>query len=187
MPLRIRMATGDDAAAMAEIYAPVVRDTAISFELVPPTEDEFRSRIRGFLDLAPCLVAEDGGRVVGYAYGSAFRARPAYRFSVETTVYVREGERRRGVARALYGDLLPRLQRQRFRTAIAGVTLPNPASVGLHESLGFRPVGVFHRVGFKFGAWHDVGFWERPFGEFPADPPEPLPVREGQPERPPSD
>jgi L-amino acid N-acyltransferase YncA len=171
----IRLATEDDAAAVAEIYAPVVRDTAISFEIVPPDADAFRTKIREFLRLAPWLVCEETGRVTGYAYASTFRPRPAYRFTVETTVYVHAGARGRGVGRALYDDLLPRLVRQGFRTAVAGITLPNAPSVALHEAAGFAPIGVFRKVGFKFGRWHDVGFWQRDLAPHVDDPPEPLP------------
>lgn len=176
MPHLIRLATEADAEAVAEIYAPVVRDTAISFEMLPPDAAAFRERIKDVLRLAPWLVREDDGRITGYAYASIFRARPAYRFTVETTVYVREGQRGRGVGRSLYDDLLPRLVRQGFRRAIGGITLPNAASVALHEALGFTPVGVFRAVGFKFGRWHDVGFWERELGPLVDAPPETLPV-----------
>lgn len=174
---RIRFATEGDAEAVAAIYAPVVRDSAVSFELVPPDGAEFRRRMREVLALAPWLVLEEEGSIAGYAYASAFRARPAYRFTVETTVYVRADARGRGVGRALYDDLLPRLVRQGFRRAVAGVTLPNPASVRLHEAAGFTPCGVFRRVGFKFGAWHDVGFWERELAPPVDEPPEPRPAR----------
>lgn len=176
MPHRIRLATEADAEAFADIYAPVVRDTAISFEMVPPDAAEFRERLRNVLRLAPWLVREDDGCVTGYAYATTFRARPAYRFTVETAVYVRESHRGRGVGRSLYDELLPRLVRQGFRRVIAGVTLPNAASVALHEGVGFTPVGVFRAVGFKFGKWHDVGFWERQLGPLVPTPPETTPV-----------
>ena len=177
MPHLIRLATEADAPAFAEIYAPVVRDTAISFEMVPPDAAEFRERLRNVLRLAPWIVREDDGRVTGYAYATSFRARPAYRFTAETSVYVRTGERGRGVGRSLYEELLARLVRQGFRRAIGGITLPNAASVALHESLGYTPVGVFRAVGFKFGKWHDVGFWERQLAPLVDAPPETLPVR----------
>jgi L-amino acid N-acyltransferase YncA len=176
MPHSIRLATEDDAAAVAAIYAPVVLETPVSFELVPPDAAEIRSRMREILKVGPYLVREDDGEVVGYAYAGAFRARPAYRFTVETSVYIRADARGRGVGRSLYGVLLPCLVEQGYRRAIAGVTLPNAASVGLHEAMGFRPVGVFRNVGFKFGTWHDVGFWEREIAPHVAAPPEPRPV-----------
>src|SRR5258706_11941380 len=141
--MRIRLATDDDAAAIAEIYAPIVRDSATSFELVPPGADEMRARVRDVLKLAPWLVREDDGVVVGYAYATKFRARPAYRFTVETSIHVREGVRGRGVGRSLYDELFRRLAAQGFRRLVAGITLPNAASVALHEAFGFAPVGVF--------------------------------------------
>jgi L-amino acid N-acyltransferase YncA len=176
MPHLIRLATEDDAVAMAAIYAPYVRETAISFELEPPDAAAFRTKIRDVLKLAPWLVCEDAGVVVGYAYASSFRARPAYRFTVETSVYVRSDTRSRGVGRALYGELIDRLVHQRFRRAIGGMTVPNAASARLHQALGFERVGVFREVGFKFGQWHDVEFWERELASRVEAPVGPLPV-----------
>jgi phosphinothricin acetyltransferase len=178
MPAQIRLAAESDAAAMVDIYAPVVRDTVISFELVPPTVDEFRARVRDISAFAPFLVYEQDGRVVGYAYASKFRARAAYRFTVETTVYVHADFRGRGVGRALYDALLRCLRLQGFRRAIGGITLPNAASVGLHEATGFTKCAVFAKVGFKFGAWHDVGFWELELAPHVADPTEPRAIDE---------
>jgi phosphinothricin acetyltransferase len=176
MPASIRLATESDAEPMLAIYAPVVRDTAISFELEPPDANEFRSRIARVMQLAPWLVYEVDGAVAGYAYATRFRARPAYRFTAETTVYVHAAHRGRGVGRALYTVLLDALRLQGFRRAVGGIALPNDASVALHENAGFRPVGVFTRVGFKFGRWHDVGFWDMELAEAVPDPPEPLPL-----------
>jgi phosphinothricin acetyltransferase len=156
----IRSASIADAAAMLETYAPIVRDTAISFELEPPTLDEFAARVAKVQEHAPWLVYDDDG-ILGYAYASKFRERPAYRFTVETTVYVRADARGKGVGRALYDELFRQLRELGFVTALAVIALPNPASVALHESIGFKPVGVFHRVGFKFDRWHDTGWWER--------------------------
>lgn len=173
MPAKIRLAAESDAAAMVGIYAPVVEGTVISFELVPPSVDEFRSRVRDISAYAPCLVYEHDGGVVGYAYASKFRARPAYRFTVETTVYVHADHRGRGVGRALYRSLLACLRLQGFRRAVGGITLPNAASVALHETMGFTKCAVFAKVGFKFGGWHDVGFWELELAPHVADPTEP--------------
>jgi len=178
MPATIRLFVESDAAAMAAIYAPVVEGTAISFELVPPSVDEFRSRVRDISASAPCLVYVEDGRVVGYAYASKFRPRPAYRFTVETTVYVHADHRGRGVGRALYTALLRCLRLQGFRRAVGGITLPNPGSVGLHEAMGFTKCAVFAKVGFKFGGWHDVGFWELELAPHVADPPEPRAIAE---------
>jgi phosphinothricin acetyltransferase len=157
----IRLAEERDAASVAAIYGYYVRETAITFDLVEPDAAAFAERFRDVLGLAPWLVCEDGGEITGYAYAAAFRERPAYRFTVETSVYVRNDARKRGVGSGLYADLIPRLVRQGFKRAIAGMTLPNPASAMLHAAFGFEPLGTFHHVGFKFGRWHDVQFWER--------------------------
>ncbi len=156
----IRLAVPADARGAAAIYAPVVAGSAISFEEDVPTADEMERRIRANLAFAPWLVCADGERVEGYAYASRHRERAAYRWCVDVSVYVRDGCRRGGVGRALYASLFALLRVQGFHAAHAGITLPNAASVGLHESLGFRPVGVYRRVGFKRGAWHDVGWWQ---------------------------
>ena len=165
----LRPATLADAAAVAAVYAPYVRDTVISFESVPPDEAEMGARIARTLPRFPWLVVEDA-RVRGFAYAGAHRERTAYRWSVDVSVYVDLGARRTGLGRQLYGALLGLLGEQGYAQAFAGITLPNPASVGLHEALGFRPVGVFRDVGHKFGSWHDVGWWQRPL-RAPADPP----------------
>jgi L-amino acid N-acyltransferase YncA len=159
MARRIRVAMPADADQIQAIYAPIVRDTTISFEDEPPTAEEMAGRIAGTLSTHPYLVCEEDGRVLGYIYASAFRARAAYRWSVETTVYIDGRTRRSGVGRALYEALLPILRRQGFHSAFAGIALPTAGSVGLHEALGFRSVGVYQDVGFKQGQWRDVGWW----------------------------
>jgi phosphinothricin acetyltransferase len=166
----IRLATADDAEAVAGIYRPYVESTVISFEVVPPTPDEMRARMTGTLARFPWLVFEDADRVVGYAYASAHHTRAAYQWSVDTAVYIHQDFHRKGIGRQLYLALFPMLIAQRFVNAYAGVTLPNDKSVGLHESLGFRPVGIYRNVGFKMGQWHDVGWWHRPLGPLPASP-----------------
>jgi phosphinothricin acetyltransferase len=150
-----------DAATCAAIYAPYVRDTVISLEAVAPTEREFSERIERISVGYPWLVAEDRGVLVGYAYASQHRERAAYRWAADVTVYLDAAHHRRGVGRALYTTLFGLLVRQGMHVVCAGVTLPNEASVGLHESLGFTPIGVYHRIGWKFGAWWDVGWWQR--------------------------
>ncbi|ACL63929.1 GCN5-related N-acetyltransferase [Anaeromyxobacter dehalogenans 2CP-1] len=157
---QIRMATLDDAGDVAEIYGAVVAGTPISFELEPPGPGEMARRMAAVLELAPWLVCEEDGRVDGYVYASRHHDRAAYRWSVDVTVYVRDGRRRGGLGRALYTALLELLRAQGFHAAHAGITLPNAGSVGLHEALGFRPIGVYPRVGWKMGAWHDVGYWQ---------------------------
>lgn len=154
--MAIRLATPDDGAAVAAIYAPVVRDTVISFEVDPPSVAEMAARIAATLPHYPYLVAEEAGRVVGYAYAGAHRARAAYGWSVEPSVYVAAGAQGRGVGRALYMPLFAILRAQGFASAYAGATLPNDASLGLHRAMGFEDVGVFRQVGFKHGRWHDV-------------------------------
>ena len=173
MAATIRLACADDAAQVQAIYAPVVRDTAISFEVDPPDVSEMGRRIRGTLTRLPWLVCERDGEVLGFAYAARHRERAAYRWSVDVSVYVDQQARRAGVGRGLYVSLLALLARQHFAAAHAGITLPNTASVGLHQALGFVPVGVYRAVGFKLGAWWDVGWWQRRLGE-PAVPPVPL-------------
>ena len=158
--MKIRSATAADASAILAIYAPVVRDTIISFETEVPSVAEIAQRIDTTLAMHPYLVAEMDGAVAGYAYAGEHRARSAYRWSVDVTVYVAAPARRLGIARALYGRLLPMLAERQFHAAFAGIALPNPASVGLHEAMGFSPVGIYREVGFKFGRWHDVGWWQ---------------------------
>lgn len=142
----IRLATVDDAPQIQSIYAPIVVETAISFELEPPSVEEMRRRIETTLLAYPWLVCEWDG-VIGYAYAGVFRSRPAYQWTVEVSAYVHAAHRGKGVARALYTSLFECLRVQGFRTALAGIVLPNSASVALHEGLGFRSVGVFHHVG----------------------------------------
>lgn len=160
--MNIRPARADDAAAIVAIYAPIVRDTAISFELAPPSVDEVRERIGKTLRDLPWLVAEDAqGRLDGYVYASRHRERPAYQWSVDVTAYVRDGARRTGVGKGLYLVLFSELVALGYFQAFAGIAIPNPASVALHESLGFQPIGIYRQVGFKLGAWHDVGWWQK--------------------------
>jgi L-amino acid N-acyltransferase YncA len=158
----IRDATERDAAACAAIYAPYVTDTAITFETEPPTPAELAGRIAAARRGHAWLVLEDAGRVAGYAYGGPYKERAAYRWSCEVSVYLERGRRRTGGGRALYTALLDRLAARGFRTAVAGMTLPNEASVGLHRAMGFVPVGVYRRIGWKHGAWHDVAWVQRP-------------------------
>ena len=170
----IRLATLEDAAAVAEIYRPYVESTVITFEVVPPTNDEMRSRMAGVLARLPWLVAEDAGRIVGYAYASPHRERAAYQWSVDTAVYLHRDAHRKGIGRSLYSALFPMLVRQGFVNAYAGITLPNEKSVGLHEAMGFLPVGIYRNVGFKAGQWLDVGWWHLPLRPLPATPQPPV-------------
>jgi L-amino acid N-acyltransferase YncA len=168
----IRVATVDDAAQLLAIYAPIVEHTFISFETEPPSVAAMGERIASVLPGHPWLVFEDGQGVAGYVYAGAHKMRPAYRWSVDVTVYIAERARRRGVGQALYQALFDVLRRQGFHMAYAGIALPNPGSVGLHEAMGFQPIGVYPKVGFKLGDWRDVGWWSlelQPMGE-PSEP-----------------
>jgi phosphinothricin acetyltransferase len=167
---------GRDAAACAAIYAPYVESTPISFEERPPAVAEMAARIERVSATHPWLVAEAGGEVAGYAYGCRLHERAAYRWTAEVSVYVAEARRGEGIGRALYEALFERLRRQRFQVAFAGITLPNEASVSLHERLGFAGAGTSRRIGWKQGRWHDVSWWQLDLSPPGGDPPpEPLP------------
>ena len=160
--MNMRSATPEDAPAIAAIYAPIVRGTTISFELVPPTADEMRSRILSTLKGLPWLVSLDAiGAISGYAYASKHRERAAYQWSVDVSAYVRDDCRGQGIGKRLYERLFQELVDLGYYQAFAGIALPNEASVALHESVGFRPIGVYRNVGHKHGAWRDVGWWQR--------------------------
>jgi len=157
-----------DAGACASIYAPYVRDTAISFEEVPPTPAEMAERIDRLTTTHAWLVAEDHHEILGYAYACPHRERAAYRWTTEVSVYVDGRQQRRGAGRRLYDSLLNSLTEQGYQVALAVIGLPNDPSVAFHEAFGFEPAGVFHRLGFKFGEWWDVGWWELDLAGGPA-------------------
>ena len=169
----IRDATPDDGAACAAIYEPYVTDTSITFEYEPPTPDEMAERIAKAHREHAWLVAEDDGRVVGYAYAGRYKERAAYRWACEVSVYLEPGRRRGGTGRALYEALFERLVARGFRTAVAGMTLPNPASEGLHRALGFEPIGVYRGIGWKHGRWHDVAWTQKALATGDGAPAEP--------------
>jgi phosphinothricin acetyltransferase len=158
---RLRSASSADAAAICAIYNTYVATTAISFEEEPVAEPEMARRIAevGAAGL-PWLVLEVDGQLAGYAYATRWRVRPAYRFSVESSIYLDRACAGRGLGRLLYGALLDQLRQRELHLVIGGIALPNEASVGLHEALGFRKVAHFTEVGMKFGRWIDVGYWE---------------------------
>lgn len=162
-----------DGPALAEIYRPAVTDNATSFELDPPDGGEMARRAAQCMERTPWLVYERDGRVLGYAYAGTHRERAAYQWSVEVSAYVHQDAHRQGIGRALYASLFAALVVQGFRNAYAGVTLPNDASVALHTGVGFTPVGVYRGIGYKFGAWHDVGWFERALAPRVLDPPLP--------------
>jgi phosphinothricin acetyltransferase len=178
MTTRIRLATPADGPALARIYRPAVTDSATSFELEPPDAVEMASRVAKVLERTPWLVCEMHEQVVGYAYAGRHRDRPAYQWSVEVSAYVSGDVRRAGVGRGLYASLFTTLALQGFRNAYAGVTLPNPGSIALHTAVGFTPIGVFREIGFKHGAWHDVGWFERQLSPRDASPGAPVPLPE---------
>jgi len=161
----IRSATEHDIAAIRDIYAPYVTETAISLEDEVPSLEVARERLRQGSERFPWLVYEEAGAILGYAYAGAFRTRPAYAWSVESTVYVRKNEHGKGIGRALYERLFDILRRQGAINILAVISLPNDASVQLHERLGFKPVARIADAGYKLGAWWDVGFWQRSFAK----------------------
>jgi phosphinothricin acetyltransferase len=170
----LRAATPDDAAAVAAIYANYVTGSIVTFELDPPSPEEMAGRMAAVAGRYPWIVAEEeGGGLAGYAYACPFRARPAYRFAVETSVYLRADAAGRGLGTALYAPLLAAVEVQGYTQAIAAIALPNDASVRLHERLGFAHIGTYAKVGYKLERWVDVGLWQRPLaaaGTPPADP-----------------
>lgn len=178
MDAEIRVAAEADAEGMLEIYGPVVRETVISYEERPPSIEEFRSRIHSVLERMPWLVCVVGGDIAGYAYAAPFRPRAGYRWTAELTVYVHPAYYRRRVGRALYTALLRCLAGQGYRTAVAIIALPNPASVGLHESMGFRRAGVLEKMGFKHGKWVDDGVWQLDIQPGVIVPAEPIPLND---------
>ncbi|MYD08976.1 MAG: N-acetyltransferase family protein [Chloroflexi bacterium] len=174
----IRLATTADAAAIHQIYAPIVRETHISFELSVPDVAEIAARIRQTRAQYPWLVCEIDGRLAGYAYASVFRARRAYQWTTETTVYVHPDFQRRGVSRALYRSLIAVLRAQGYCNAVGVIALPNEASIRAHEAAGFRKIGVFENVGFKAGNWRHTGWWQLELRPMPEAPPPPQPIAE---------
>jgi L-amino acid N-acyltransferase YncA len=178
MTAHIRLALHEDAEQIAAIYAPFCTDTAVSFENVAPTATEMAERIRKITERLPWLVLDDDGRIAGYVYASPHRERAAYRWAVDVAAYVSPDYRRRGVGSALYAALFRVLAIQGYFKTYAGVTLPNPASERLHESIGFQRIGEYRGVGYKFGKWHDVRWYQRSLQPERPDPPPALPLTE---------
>ena len=160
-----RFASEDDAAQLLDVYAPYVRNTAVSFEYEVPSLQEFMERIRAVTQNYPYLICEVGGRIAGYAYAQRQRERAAYGWNAELSVYLRQAYVRRGIGRAFYTALLDILHMQGVENVYGCVTVPNAGSERLHEAMGFRRIGVFHRTGYKLGAWHDVAWFEKRIGE----------------------
>lgn len=169
----IRLATEGDSASILKIYAPYITDTVVTFEYQVPTEGEFKERIANIQKKYPWLVCEIDGSVVGYAYASRFREREAYKWSVGFSVYVDPGYHRKNIGKALYFALFQTLKLQGFYNAYAGVTIPNIKSEGLHESVGFKEIGIYQNVGYKFGSWHDVKWYSLKINEHSPSPGDP--------------
>ncbi|MGI8676398.1 MAG: GNAT family N-acetyltransferase [Nocardioidaceae bacterium] len=172
MTVIVRAATPADAGAIATIYGPVITDTAMSFEESPPDPAEIRRRMLVPPRL-PWLVAQQSNRIAGYAYASPHRSRPAYRWSLDCSIYLDLGFRSMGLGRLLYERLTTELAELGYVSLFAGIALPNPVSVRFHEVMGFEAVGVFRKVGYKLGAWRDVGWWQRTLTDLPEQPSEP--------------
>jgi len=173
MSIEFRAARPDDAAGILSIYAPYCESSTVSFEIIAPTVEQMCDRITRITARYPWLVAEIDGRVVGYVYASQHRERAAYRWMIDVAVYVAPRQQRRGLGRALYSALFSILRHQNYVKAFAGITLPNPGSIGLHEALGFRPIAVYRGVGYKAGRWLDVGWWQLDLQPEGGDPREP--------------
>lgn len=170
MPPTVRLATPDDASGCLVIYRPFVESTHTTFETEVPTIDAFARRIETTLEIRPWVVAEDDGKVIGYAYASPIKDRAAYQWSVEVAVYVADNARRRGIGRALYEALFRCLAGQGFVNAVGIIALPNDASIALHESLGFQKISHLKEIGFKLGKWHDSAWWQKRLAELPSHP-----------------
>jgi phosphinothricin acetyltransferase len=172
----VRAASQQDAASVTCVYAPYVRDTTVTFEVEPPDAHAMARRIADTVGMYPWLVAENAAaEIVGYAYAGRHRERPAYRWTIDTTIYIDRAYRRAGVGTKLYGSLLEMLRRQGFRSAFAEIVLPNAGSVGLHERMGFNKIGIHHDVGFKLGSWCDIGYWRLGLGSGTAPESDPTP------------
>lgn len=168
--INIRPIKLEDAGDVLDIYKEYIINTAISFEYEVPTLDEFSDRIRTITKQYPWLVYETEGRVVGYAYGCTHRQRTAYNWSVETAIYVAHDTHRKGVGKALYATLFDKLKEAGFYTAFAGMTMPNDKSEQLHIACGFSEIGVFKNIGYKFGKWHDVKWFQKELGDYASQP-----------------
>lgn len=178
--IEIRAATPDDAVRIAAIYEPYVVTSAVSFEDEAPSAATIAERMQLKDGLYPWLVAvsTDEGTVLGFSYASRFRERPAYRFAVETSVYVAGELQRNGVGRMLYEALVDTLETQGFTQALANIALPNDASIKLHEALGFFRAGIYREIGYKHGQWRDVGLWQRELAQPVVPPVEPRSFRD---------
>lgn len=170
----IRAVNISDTEAMLEIYKPYVENTPVTFEMTVPTLEEFATRIKTFTERYPWLVAEDEGRVIGYAYATKHREREAYQWCVESSVYVLEEYHHKGIAKELYAELFDILRSYGHVNVYAGITVPNEKSVSFHTRMGFEAVGIYRNIGYKLGRWHDVFWMVKTINEHRADPPVPV-------------
>lgn len=159
--VKLRIATKEDGAALAAIYAYYVENTAVTFEYVAPSAEEFGERIAHKLEKYPYIVAEENGRAVGYAYADMYRERAAFNWSCELSVYVDKNETGKGTGKLLYNALIAILKLQGFVSVVASITYPNDPSVALHEKMGFSHLGTMHDIGYKFGRWLDLMWFEK--------------------------
>ncbi|MGQ8338050.1 GNAT family N-acetyltransferase [Sunxiuqinia sp. A32] len=179
--VQIRVATLSDALAILKIYEPFILNSAVTFEEDVPTITEFEQRLSSIMNDCPCLVCELEGKILGYAYASAHRIRSAYRRNKEVSVYIDSQYQRNNIAKALYTSLFAILKEQGFVNLLAGITIPNPASIGFHESMGFEKCAEYHYIGYKLGKWHSVGWWELCLLENDSEAPiEPIPFYQFQ-------
>jgi L-amino acid N-acyltransferase YncA len=178
MTIQIRLASPADASQIREIYAPIVLNTPTSFEYVVPEIEDITARITKTLQQYPWLVCDIGGQVAGYTYASSFRSRQAYQWTTEVTAYIHPKFHRRGIGRGLYTSLFAILRQQGYFNAISIITVPNDASIGLHETMGFEKIGVFENMGYKFKEWHSTGWWQLELCPMPNNPQSPTPITE---------
>ena len=174
----IRQATAQDATSILAIYGPICESSPISFETQSPTLNEMEGRVRKITGFYPWLIVEKADKMLGYAYAGPHRERAAYRWAIDVAVYIHPDARRTGVGTGLYFALFELVRAQGFYRAYAGITLPNPGSMRLHQQMGFVPIGTYHGVGFKSGKWHDVQWLEAILRSGPAEPKEPIAVSE---------
>lgn len=175
---KIRLATEEDSDSLLKIYGEFITNTAVTFEVTIPSVLEFSQRIKNVLEKHPWLICEINGENIGYAYASKHRERAAYQWSVDVTVYISPKYHRKHIATALYTALIELLKVQGYYNAYAGVALPNIKSEGFHEFFCFKPVGVFHNVGYKFNEWRDVKWFELAISEHSKIPSSPKTINE---------
>jgi L-amino acid N-acyltransferase YncA len=176
--IEIRLATLSDAAQIREIYSPNILDASISFETEVPSTEEMQNRIETILQKYPWIVCEVNGTIAGYVYASKHRDREAYQWSCECSIYMQDNFKGKGIGKELYQLLFHILKLQGFKNVYAGITLPNTGSVSIHEKCGFKHFATYENIGYKFGAWHSVGWWKLQINDYDLQPPPPLKLSE---------